>query len=61
MTLTATCADCDLAWRGPHAHENGENHWDRVGHVVWFDEDPTTDENDWEGKQDHPDPDHAPR
>jgi hypothetical protein len=54
MTLTATCADCDKAWRGPHAHERGLAHDKEAQHVVWFDEDEDTTEDDWEGMIDAP-------
>lgn len=38
MTQTATCADCDVGWRGPHAHDHGGEHETATGHVVWYDE-----------------------
>lgn len=50
-TLTATCADCDLGWRGAHAHELGEAHQNQHTHVVWYDEDPSEcfPGEDWHG------------
>lgn len=42
-TPTATCADCDIGWRGPNAHQAGEDHSIQAKHVVWYDE----TEGDW--------------
>ncbi len=52
MTPTATCADCDKAWRGPAAHQRGMVHEDADKHVVWYDDDlDTTEIEDREGTQ----------
>ena len=49
MTLTATCADCDIGWRGPGAFALGEQHERDAGHVVWYDNDPDTFEDETTG------------
>lgn len=44
MTFTATCADCDKAWRGLNSIDRGATHEKETNHVVWYDEDDEDDD-----------------
>lgn len=44
MTLTATCGDCNKCWRGPHSHDLGGEHERETDHIVWYDQDNSTEE-----------------
>jgi hypothetical protein len=46
MTPLATCPTCHIGWRGPSAHDKGGQHEDETGHVVWYDQDDDTYEED---------------
>lgn len=46
MTETATCPECSIGWRGPSAHTRGLEHETQTNHVVWYDTNPDTTEED---------------